>query len=80
MAIRAGLHKNWTDSSGIILISGAFKYVRPPTSISKLAELGKSPLIVTLDEPESGGREWEVALVKRNSKTGFYGNLLEYYT
>lgn len=73
MAVRAGLQKNWKDSSGIILISGAFKYARSSTPISKLVGLGKNPLIVPLDETEGSKTEWEVALVKRSSKTTFYG-------
>ena len=71
MAIRAGFRKNWSDSSGIVLLSGAFKYARAPTPLSKLGDLGENPLIVPLDETDE--REWEVALVKRSSKTGFFG-------
>ena len=72
MAVRAGL-KNWKDSAGVILISGAFKYARPPTPISKLVNLGENPLIVPLDELDNGGRDWKLTLVQRGSKTGFYG-------
>lgn len=72
MAVRAGL-KNWKDSAGVILISGAFKYARPPTPISKLANLGESPLIVPLDELNSDDKEWALTMVQRGSKTGFYG-------
>lgn len=72
MAVRGGL-KKWKDSAGVILISGAFKYARPPTPISTLVNLGENPLIVPLDELDSSGREWTLTLVKRGSKTGFYG-------
>ena len=72
-SLRAGL-KNWKDSSGIILVSGAFKYARPPTPISKLVSLGEDPLIVPTDElDDAGSREWEVTMVKRSSKTAFFG-------
>ena len=73
MAVRATLHKNWKDSAGIILLSGAFKYARTPTPLSNLHKLEKAPLIVPLDETVSNEEEWQVALVKRGSKTGFYG-------
>ena len=72
MAVRA--MKNWRDSSGIIVLSGALKYARAPTLLSKLGDLGENPLIVPLEE--TGKTEWEVALVKRSSKTGFFGNSL----
>ena len=73
MAVRATttLRKNWRDSSGIIPLSGAFKYARAPTPLSKLGELGENRLIIPLEE--TGRAEWEVALVKRGSKTGFFG-------
>ena len=73
MAVRAKLQKNWKDSSGIVLLSGAFKYARPPTPLSTLGKLGENPLIVPLDETDGGEKEWEVALVKRSSKSGFFG-------
>lgn len=74
MAARAGL-KNWKDSAGIVLISGAFKYARPPTPLSKLVSLGRNHLIVPLDELKCD-QEWEVTMVKRSSKTGFFGTQL----
>ncbi|CAI8055881.1 Nucleoside diphosphate-linked moiety X motif 19 [Geodia barretti] len=70
MAVRA--MKNWRDASGIIVLSGALKYARAPTLLSKLGDLGENPLIVPLEE--TGKTEWEVALVKRSSKTGFFAN------
>ena len=77
-SLRAGL-KNWKDSAGIILVSGAFKYARAPTPISKLVSLGQNPLIVPIDElDDAGDREWEVTMVKRSSKTGFFGKKLSY--
>lgn len=75
MAVRAGL-RNWKDSAGVILISGAFKYARPPTPISELVNLGENPLIVPLDELDSSGSEWTFTMVQRGSKTGFYGRQL----
>ena len=67
------LHKNWRDSAGVVLLSGSFKWARPPTPLSGLENLGRDPLIVPLDETGSSEDEWKVALVKRSSKTGFYG-------
>ena len=73
MAVRAGLQKNWKDSSGIVLVSGAYKYARAPTPISKLAGLGKNTLLVPLDETNGGKKGWEVVMVKRSSNTAFFG-------
>ena len=74
MAVRAGLRKHWKDSAGLVLVTGAFKYARPPTLFSKLASLGKDPIIVPLDDlAGTGDAEWETAMVKRSAKTGFFG-------
>ena len=73
MAARLGARgpKKWQDSAGLILVSGSFRYARPPTRVSGLASGGNFPLIVPLDEPREC--PWKLVLVKRNSKTGFYG-------
>ena len=79
MAVRA-VRKSWKDSAGIVLISGSYRYARPAVPIQSLVDVGKNPLIVSLrDEREDGDREWGVTLVKRSSKTGFYGVCLTLY-
>lgn len=73
MAARVGLKKNWKDSAGLILVSGPFKYARPPTPLSRVTAGGENPLIVPMDELGAGNEEWKTVLVKRSSTTGFYG-------
>ena len=65
--------KNWKDSAGIVMVSGAFKYARPPTPLTSVAVGGDNPLIVPTDDLGGGDKEWETLLVKRNSKTVFFG-------
>ena len=73
MAARLSWKKNWKDSAGLILVSGPFKYARPPTPLSRVTTGGENPLIVPMDESGEGNQEWETVLVKRSSNTGFYG-------
>ena len=73
MAARLSMAKNWKDSAGIMMVSGAFKYARPPTPLTSVVVGGGNPLIVPTDDLGGGDKEWETVMVKRNSKTVFFG-------